>query len=49
VKYLINHYGKERFISVYSYKGYNLLDEIEKVFKTKLEQFEKDFLDSLNQ
>jgi len=25
VKYLINRYGKERFISVYSYKGYNLL------------------------
>ncbi len=49
VKYLINRYGKERFISVYSYKGYNLLSEIEKVFKSELEQIEKDFLDSLNQ
>jgi len=49
VKYLINRYGKERFISVYSYKGYNLLGEIEKIFKTELDQIEKDFLDFLNQ
>lgn len=49
VKYLINQYGKEKFISVYSYSGYNLLDEIEKVFKEKREIIEKSFLDSLYQ
>jgi hypothetical protein len=48
VKYLINRYGKELFISVYSYKGYDLLGEIECKYKQKIELIEESFLKSLD-
>ena len=48
VKYLINRYGKELFISVYSYKGCDLLSELESKYATKIEYIEKDFLKSLD-
>lgn len=47
VKYLINRYGRELFISVYAFKGYDLLGEIERTYATKIEQIENDFLDSI--
>lgn len=47
VKYLINRYGRELFISVYTFKGYDLLSEIERTYATKIEQIENDFLDSI--
>jgi hypothetical protein len=47
VKYLINRHGRELFVSVYAFKGYDLLGEIESKYATKIEDIENDFLDSI--
>lgn len=47
IKYLIDNYGKDLFISIYMYKGDDLLRKIEKSYSNKIEIIEKEFLKSL--
>ena len=48
IKYLIDQYGTDLFISIYKYKGDNLLRKIESSYTSKIEIIEKEFLKSLS-
>jgi len=47
IKYLIDQYGTDLFISIYKYKGDNLLRKIESSYASKIDIIEKEFLKSL--
>ena len=47
IKYLIDNYGKDLFISIYKYKCDDLLGKIENSYDNNIEIIEKEFLESL--
>lgn len=47
IKYLIDNYDKDLFISIYKYKGDDLLRKIESSYSNKIEKIEKKFLELL--
>jgi len=47
-KYLIERYGRDLYILMYGLKDNDLLNIIQQVYSTKLENIERDFVESLS-